>query len=245
MRHHCFLPLCLLLFANPLAAKAEVLVDFQNFVIDAGQTAIVDVLIRSDDLVIGDDIGFYDLEFTITADAGNLPGTQLRFSPSPSTAYAALGNLTNPNDYVFGGAAMGDPFASVSNGVTPNQVLSVTDFTDDPLPSNVNVTTNQSFGQFSIQHILPVGADPAFAADDQYTISVSGILEDVDFNSVAFQLANPVITVRSVAIPEPSSLALMIGIAVIAVRRKRKRVQPEQSSTLVCWKNPGELSCFP
>ena len=159
----------------------------------------------------------------------------MRFVNPVDTAYAANGDLTNPNSYVFGGVLGGDPLAGVNTGDTPDSLLLVSDFADPDANAPLNAA-NQLLSRFTLDHVVPTGADPSQFADDQYQLIVNNPTFDVydpvndEFNAFTggVSVEGGLVTFSAsstTAVPEPTSLAVLsLGAIAWAARRKRRRL---------------------
>ncbi|KLU06070.1 hypothetical protein RISK_001921 [Rhodopirellula islandica] len=170
-----------------------------------GQSATYSVFGTSDN---DDEVDFFAMLFTISGDPG------LAFSATQSDDF-----LTNP-DYVFfdrsGNVALGLPATTLAGGS-----LSIADFSDDqsaapdvglPDPFTLGVDS-QLIGQFSV--------DAVSAGTFSIAIDPTSSFNDLSFNLTPFSSTPLSVT----AVPEPSSLLAMAGVAGGLAWRRRGKTQ--------------------
>lgn len=189
-------------------SRADLIVELTSAEIKPGGTAAIDVFVRSSDAAV--DIGFYDLQFSITSIASTA-GTSVRFISPQSESHL------NSGEYVFSGVASGDPTTFVSG--LANNTLSTTDFVDPD--GNVPVTTPKLLARLDLSHHLPLGVDSRSLLGNSFKISVAaatfetfdGVVRTSDFSSES---------TIAVAVPEPNCFAwaTLLG-PVVLLRRVR------------------------
>jgi hypothetical protein len=199
----------LALAALQAQASAAVTVTVQDAQLDRGQTAIIDVFIHSDDPSDLDTLNLFGLELRITPfppAASALEFTTLVFDP----------HLTDP-DYIFFGnstAELFPPTGAVSSTVNPNDTYIGGDGT---LAGSVIVpATDALLGSYRVV------AGPAANVGDRFLISVvpsaSTFFLDETFSDLQSTFVPGIVTIA----PEPSSICIMSGLAMLALMRRRR-----------------------
>lgn len=213
-----------LIFATAVAclisvapARAEFQLSVGSGTIDPGGNLTLEIGIASD--VPPEGLAEFELILEITPLTAT-GGTSLTFVNPQSEAFL------DDADYVF--ALTSDAIAFMESTVSENTGSRITftdlSFDNDGDPIDISVTSRQLLVTFDISHLLG-GADPASTAGDQFQVSVladslfaqaSGI--EVDFSSTA-----GIVTVGAVAIPEPSSVALLMFLSCGMILPRRRR----------------------
>lgn len=190
--------------------RADLIVNLQNIHIAAGETGYVDVFVESTN---AGNLDAFQYKFEIVDAASNVG--DLRFtSPQLST------ELSESN-YVHAGDSGG--FISVSQNTPAFDEILGGDFTDSF--SGTNLTVARLLVRLDVEHILPQGTPLEAADGDSFIIR---LVEDSDtfflsnnFDNIAIESSDGG-EVLVVAVPEPTSLLVMIlaGVGCMTVRRK-------------------------
>jgi hypothetical protein len=193
----------LLTAAMAVHADAALIVTVANTTMSVSDpTATVDVFIRADtDSHMLDNLG---LEFVIT------PGSprQIQFA-----VVQTFPGLTSDANYIF--SAGGSPFGAISTNGFPNDTFIGGDATNPPAAVNVPLTD----ALLTRLQIVPAAGALAPIEGDVFTISLipsaNTVFFDADFNEIPFQSIAGTVTIGPAVseIPEPSSLAIMLGMA--------------------------------
>jgi hypothetical protein len=191
-----------------MPTEADIIIDVADVVFTVGDSGSVDVLISSD---ASDTLDFYDYRFQIS-EIGSPVGT-LRFTDPQNDD-----ELLDP-DYVF----FGDSLGSITFVENP-PALDAVSGTDLTL-SGLGVTLDASgllLARLDFQHILPGGVDAAFAANDQFQISLveadTTLLSDsADFlSAITFSGNAGTLSAGVTVVPEPPAITLLALLAILA-----------------------------
>jgi hypothetical protein len=208
-------------------ATAALVVSIQHVSVAPGGSGSLDVLISSDS-VVGDSFQNYFLDFTISgaaqaADPINfvpsiLPAPQL-FATSPD--YIFLGNSAEAAAPIGLDSVSDQPGSPVAN-----DLITVVDLTD----SGSDRTITLADGDFllaRLNFLAPLSATPGSVYN--INLEVTSFFEDISFNQPSFNSNIGSITVSAVAVPEPSSLGvILIAGVLVGIRKHRQRKRPQR-----------------
>ena len=214
-RRFAFLLLSMVCFWQS-ACHADVTLSLPGGVLQAGGSGTFAVTIQP---TTGTELlSLYEVELLITPSAGT-PGTTLAFADPQSEDF-----LTQPNYLFFGDSDVnqgGFAATALFSTNTLRDSISVADFTASF--NDVALTTPQLLFEVDLEHLIPVGVNPATLAGDTYTIEATLLtFEDSDFDPVVATASTGLITI--VAVPEPATAAWAgFGVAGMVMRRRRRR----------------------
>jgi hypothetical protein len=235
------LVVCLAGFAG--SARGDLVVTIGNASIDQGGTGTVDVLLTSTAAPLSPDlVNGYSFQLQITNNG--VDGTQLAYSTNQDFGYISNTSLSPP--YLFLGDSSDaqpppSPVGSPGQTAFPNDTFTGTDSTFSGNP--VSVSTGTTYLLASLTVTTQTGSAPV--AGDSFTISLvpgSGdgslfsnpntYFDNFDFSTGTETSATPftsafgTVTIRSAAVPEPSSIVSgLTALLVLAVVRRRKKFE--------------------
>ena len=205
------------------SARGDLVIDVLDATIPAGGSGFVDVVIASTG---SDDIAGYDYEFVLTPDTA-VPGTLTSFTaPQPDP------QLADPAYLFFGDSAnvaLGFGVGTVSTTTTTADTFTGSDATDSF--ADVAVTSTPFLlASLEVEHVLPVGVDPATTVGDTFTLSLAGATFVDSFfgtHTVTGLPGTVTLSASMAAIPEPGTI-LFCSVALSAwgatsLRRRRRR----------------------
>lgn len=213
----CGVAACLILSGNCFGA---VTVTVSDGAIQAGGTTTVDVLITSDDLP-NDVLHQFDVDLSINQDNATA-GTQLIFVNPQSEAF-----LVDPR-YVFFGENGNTGSDAVFNNATattvgPQTELNVLDFAVDAIGDDTEYVIGDSTILLQLDLTHDVGAvSPALTVGNTFDISIDPFSIFEDLNMLITPALNSG-TITVVAIPEPSSALMLLGIVGGPMLFRRRR----------------------
>ena len=153
-------------------------------------------------------------EFGFSITANNSPGLHFNSSPDPSVDPT----FTNPA-YIFAGNSLDQTLVTGFNLATAsNQTIVGGDSTFDG--SNTTATSG-------LLAYLPVTADPSAHGGDTFTINLMPAFTQFNDNAETANLFSftgtpGLVTIATIAVPEPSTLVLgLIVVGMLAIRRRR------------------------
>ena len=215
-----FLSASAVLFFTVASARADFLISVGSGTIDPGGTLLLEIGIDSD--AAPENMSDFKVILEITPLTGT-GSSSLQFVDPQSEA------VLEDADYVFADTseAIADDLTTVlalaSHSITIEDI-SVTpggDFLNAP------VTTGQLLTTLDLKHLL---GDQSASATEGDTFEVSVVSIDSDFlnaagDEIPFTAGIGTITVGAVAVPEPSSVALLMlaSCGLILPRRRRRR----------------------
>jgi hypothetical protein len=180
--------------------------------------------------------GTIDVEISGTSDLVASFSLELRISPIGAVGSSL--QFTNPqtvsyrNDtrYVFVGDS-GNLIGNVDPRLVSNTTLQNDTFVDNDSTNslaNVMVTTPRLLARLNLSSVLPFGTDPSTVLGDKFLVSVVQTPNTTEFlNSVGanvpFIAFGGTASLGATAVPEPSSVGLVVvGLAAAAYQRRRR-----------------------
>lgn len=198
--------------------RAEMIITIGGGSIDPGGSLTLDIGIESD--APPENLAEYELILQITPLTGS-GGSSLQFVDPNSETYL------EDADYVFAATSESIAFDESTGLLVSPSEISYYDASVDGAGFllNVPVTSGQKLATVTVSHVLG-GASPQEVAGDQFTFAAgpNTFFANTDsFDELGYQFVSGTVTVNAVAIPEPSSVALlMVCGGGLLVRRRRR-----------------------
>ena len=210
------LMLALLLCAIP--AKAELVIDvLASNVFANGTPGFIDVAIRSR---VGEthNVSLAAYEFAI-ANVGSPIGS-LEFLSNQLTDEQA--NAA----YLFSTFQPTGNFTAIANSPISYTGGDFTNSPNAPFPSTLVTSTNLLLVRLDVRYVLPANTDSAQAVGSQFSVSLvdaNSSFQDENGDPIAFSSTPGIATIT--AVPEPSSLLLVLAVGAAAITLRRKQIK--------------------
>lgn len=205
----------LVLLVHATSSSADIIVNISSGNIIAGGTGSFDVTVTG----AGDDVKGYDFEFLLTPLAGAT--TTLRFVSPQAESFAT------DSDYLFFGdsdaVVSSSTITTVSTSSLPSDTLNGVDVTDSGGTVIVGATA-KLLATLDVLHFLPGATDPGTTVGQSFSVTLAdATFLDASNAEILFTSTPGTITIAS-AVPEPSSLALVVSLGVLACWHRRRRI---------------------
>lgn len=208
--------LILVLFVDATSSSADIIVNISSGNIVAGGTGSFDVTVTG----ASDDVKGYDFEFLLTPLSGAT--TTLRFVSPQSEAFAT------DSDYLFFGdsdaVVSSSTITTVSTTNLPMDTLNGVDVTDSGGTVVVGATA-KLLATLDVLHFLPGATDPGTTVGQTFSVTLAdATFLDASNMEILYTSTPGTITIASAAVPEPSSLALVVCSGLFLCWHRRRRV---------------------
>ena len=212
---------CMLLLGHSTSANGGFVFTLSQAAFEPGGAGSIFVHVTGN----GEAVAAIDLQVQVRP-LGSV-GSSLQITPF------APNELFNDPDYLFFGDSFAqdnfnqaavDPF-TISTADLPNDTFAITDGTLS-LQDRI-VTTQRLVTRIDFQHAFPMGTDPAAIVGDQFEFIINDQVSSVvDSNFAAVPFTVNGVGIATTAVPEPSSLAMVIvgvsGAISCSLRKRRK-----------------------
>lgn len=198
-------------------AKAELEISIGSGMIDPGGNLTLEIGIASD--APPENLAEFELILQITPLTAT-GGTSLQFVNPQSEVFLS------DADYVFALTSDAIELGETTVAQIAPAKITFADLSVNTLGDldDIAVTSGQLLVTIDIAHFL-AGANPAATAGDQFEISVDGdsLFAQASGVEVGFSSTPGIVTVNAVAVPEPSSVALLMFISCGMMLPRRRR----------------------